>query len=224
MDDALCQLRPRYGEILARYQKLMESKSKLLKAEENREMSLAQLPEYDLQLARYGAAIISYRARFLEAMGKEAALMHSEISGGKEQLQLSYQTVSTVKDPFAPEEQLFSWLMEHLDSHRKAEEATMQCLSGVHKDDIPMTINQRDAKAYASQGQTRSAALALKFGQRELFFRDTGDYPVLLLDDVLSELDAPRQAFVATHAMGGQSIITCCEERQEFQNSNLILL
>ena len=85
-------------------------------------------------------------------------------------------------------------------------------------------INGRPAKAFASQGQTRSAALALKFGQRELFFRDTGEYPVLLLDDVLSELDAPRQSFVASHAMGGQTIITCCEERQAFQNSRLIRL
>ena len=224
MDDALCQLRPRYGEILARYQKLLESKSKLLKTEEHRDLALAQLPEYDLQLARYGAAIISYRARFLEALGKEAALMHSEISGGKEQLQLSYQTVSTVKDPFAPEEQLFSWLMEHLDSHRKAEEATMQCLSGVHKDDIPMTINDRDAKAYASQGQTRSAALSLKFGLREMLRRDSGEYPILLLDDVLSELDGARQAFVAQHAMGGQSIITCCEGQNAFGNAHVIHL
>ena len=224
VDDALCQLRPRYGEILSRYQKLLDSKSKLLKTEENRESALAMLPEYDLQLARYGAALISYRARFLESLGKEASLMHSEISGGKEQLAVTYQTVSTVKDPFAPEEQLFSWLMEHLESHRKAEEATMQCLSGVHKDDMPMTICGRDAKAFASQGQTRSAALSLKFGLRELLRRDSGEYPILLLDDVLSELDAARQAFVAQHAMGGQNIITCCEGQNAFGSAHVIEL
>lgn len=224
LDDGLCQLRPRYGELLSRYQKLLESKSKLLKTEERREAALAQIPEYDLQLARCGAAMISYRARFLQALSREAALMHGEISGGKERLEVGYQTVSTVKDPFASEQQLFDWLMEHLDIHRRAEEATMQCLSGIHKDDLPMTINGREAKAYASQGQTRSAALSLKFGLRELLRRDTGEYPVLLLDDVFSELDGARQAFVAQHAMGGQSIITCCEGQSAFGNAHVIEL
>ena len=100
----------------------------------------------------------------------------------------------------------------------------MQCLSGIHKDDMPLTINGRDAKAYASQGQTRSAALSLKFGLRELLRRDSGEYPVLLLDDVLSELDGARQAFVAQHAMGGQSIITCCEGETAFGKANVIRL
>ena len=150
--------------------------------------------------------------------------MHAAIAGGKETLTLQYKTVSTVTDPFAEPSVIEGQLRDHLESHRLAELQSGSCLSGLHKDDLELFINDRPAKAFASQGQTRSAALALKFGQRELFFRDTGEYPVLLLDDVLSELDAPRQAFVATHAMGGQSIITCCEERQEFQNSNLILL
>ena len=137
---------------------------------------------------------------------------------------LCYRTVSTVQDPFAEPSRVEGWLRDHLESHRTAELQAGACLSGLHRDDVELFINGRPAKAFASQGQTRSAALALKFGQRELFFRDTGEYPVLLLDDVLSELDAPRQAFVASHAMGGQTIITCCEERQAFQNSRLIRL
>ena len=87
-----------------------------------------------------------------------------------------------------------------------------------------LSINGRDAKAYASQGQTRSAALSLKFGLRELYKRDSGEYPILLLDDVLSELDGARQAFVAQHAMGGQSIITCCEGQEAFGQANVIQL
>lgn len=224
VDDGLCQLRPRYGQLLSRYQHLLDSKSKLLKTQENRESALAMLPEYDLQLAGCGASLIAYRARFIQALHGEAQKMHREISGGKESLTLDYQTVSTVKDPFASEEQLFHWLMEHLAAHRRAEEATMQCLSGIHKDDVLMAINGRDARAYASQGQTRSAALSLKFGLRELLRRDTGEYPILLLDDVLSELDPARQAFVAQHAMGGQSIITCCEGQSAFGRANVINL
>ena len=167
---------------------------------------------------------MGYRAKCCRGLLEECGKLHEAISGGKETLTLRYKTVSTVTDPFAPSNVIEGQLRDHLESHRMAEIQSGSCLSGLHKDDVELDINGRPARAFASQGQTRSAALALKFAQRELFFRDTGEYPVLLLDDVLSELDAPRQAFVASHTMGGQSIITCCEERQEFQNSHLILL
>ena len=223
LDSAISQIRPRYGDLLSRYEKLLDSKSRLLKMEEPRP-SAELIAAYDEQLARIGAHLMGYRAKFCRGLGEECGKMHAAISGGKETLTLQYKTVSTVTDPFAEPSVIEGQLRDHLESHRLAELQSGSCLSGLHKDDLELFINDRPAKAFASQGQTRSAALALKFGQRELFFRDTGEYPVLLLDDVLSELDAPRQAFVATHAMGGQSIITCCEERQEFQNSNLILL
>ena len=223
LDAAICQIRPRYGDLLVRYEKLLESKSRLLKQEEFRP-SAELIASYDDQLAAIGSHLMGYRAKFCRGLNEECGKLHEAISGGKEQLTLQYKTVSTVTDPFAEPSVIEGQLRDHLESHRNAELQSGNCLSGLHKDDVELEINGRSARAFASQGQTRSAALALKFGQRELFFRDTGEYPVLLLDDVLSELDAPRQAFVASHAMGGQSIITCCEERQEFQNSHLILL
>lgn len=222
LNDALCQLRPRYGAILARYEKLLESKSKLLKQDTPPEEAL--IASFDAQLSLLGAELVGYRARLCRGLGEECPRLHSAISGGKEQLALEYHTVKTVSDPFAPVQEIVRQLSEHLQTHRQAELAVGQCLSGVHKDDVELFINGRSARAYASQGQTRSAALALKFGLRELFFRDGGEYPLLLLDDVLSELDAPRQAFVASHAMGGQSIITCCEERPEFMNAGIVRL
>ena len=223
LDSAICQIRPRYGDLLARYEKLLDSKSRLLKMEEPRP-SVELIASYDDQLAQIGSHLMGYRAKFCRGLAEECGKLHEAISGGKEQLTLQYKTVSTVTDPFADPSVIEGQLRDHLESHRLAELQSGSCLSGLHKDDLELNINGRPARAFASQGQTRSAALALKFGQRELFFRDTGEYPVLLLDDVLSELDAPRQAFVASHAMGGQSIITCCEERQEFQKGNLILL
>ena len=223
LDSAICQIRPRYGDLLARYEKLLESKSHLLKQEEPRP-SVELIASYDDQLAQIGALLLGYRAKFCRGLSEECGKLHEAISGGKETLTLRYKTVSTVTDPFAPADIIQGQLRDHLESHRMAELQSGSCLSGLHKDDVELDINGRPARAFASQGQTRSAALALKFAQRELFFRDTGEYPVLLLDDVLSELDAPRQAFVASHTMGGQTIITCCEERQEFQNSHLILL
>ncbi len=222
LDDALCQLRPRYEALLSRYGRLLESKSRLLRQETPPDRAL--VASFDEQLSLFGAQLLGYRARFCRGLQEESARLHAAISGGREQLELQYRTVSTVTDPFAPPEVVAAQLSEHLAAHRQAELAAGQCLSGLHRDDLELLLNGRSARAYASQGQTRSAALALKFGQRELFYRDGGEYPLLLLDDVLSELDAPRQAFVATHAMGGQSIITCCEERREFSDAGVIRL
>lgn len=222
IDNGLCQMRPRYGEILGRYEKLLEQKSRLLKAEDGQPRAKELLPDYNLQLARYGAALVSYRARFCRGLGEECRRMHREISGGKETLDISYQTVHTVQNPFAEESRIADWLLEHLSALESAELQSGLCLSGVHKDDLLLSINGREARAFASQGQTRSAALSLKFGLRELLYRDFGEYPVLLLDDVLSELDGARQAFVAQHAMGGQSIITCCEGKNAFGGANVI--
>ena len=87
---------------------------------------------------------------------------------------------------------------------------TRQCLSGPHKDDLEVLIDGVSAKTFASQGQTRTAALSLKLASREIIQQDTGEWPVLLLDDVLSELDAKRQEFVLRRITGGQVFITCC--------------
>ena len=105
-------------------------------------------------------------------------------------------------------------LRDHQERHRQAELDSRQCLSGPHKDDLLVELDGRSAKTYGSQGQTRTAALSLKLAQRDIFFQETGEYPVLLLDDVLSELDARRQAFVLNHIQGGQIFITCCEEEK----------
>lgn len=107
---------------------------------------------------------------------------------------------------------IFEQLLRHQEAHRAAEIASRQCLSGPHKDDLIVEIDGNLAKTYSSQGQTRTAALSLKLAAREIFQQDTGEYPVLLLDDVLSELDPKRQEFVLNRIQGGQVFITCCED------------
>ncbi len=94
---------------------------------------------------------------------------------------------------------------------RQAELDSGSCLVGAHKDDLSITINGADARIYASQGQARTAALSMKLAEREIFLAETGETPVLLLDDVLSELDAARQEFVLNRIGGGQTLVTCCE-------------
>ena len=212
MDSSLTQLRPRYAEALAEYQRLLEHKSRILKDADERPDLLDTLPEFDRRMAETGAVLIYYRARFARLLNTYAAESHLDCSGGKEELAVVYQTVKTVTDPFAGVQAIMEQLTEHQRSHAAAERAARQCLSGPHKDDLEVTINGLSAKSFASQGQTRTAALALKLAQREIHRDLTGEYPVLLLDDVLSELDPKRQEFVLNRIGGGQVFITCCED------------
>ena len=210
-DLALCGLRPNYDAALTEYHRILEQKSRILKDRFENPALLDILPEYNLRLCQVGALLISYRARFYEGLEKSAAKFHSQFSGGVENFQLQYKTVSTVKDPFAPVSVLTEDLLEHLARHTKAELETAQCLTGPHKDDFTVSLSGIDLKAYGSQGQTRTAAISLKLAQRELMGREWGEEPVLLLDDVLSELDPGRQDFVLNQIVSGQVFITCCE-------------
>ena len=210
-DLALCQLRPNYDAALTEYNRILEQKSRILKDRFENPALLDILPEYNTRLCQVGALLISYRARFYEGMEKSAAKFHSQFSGGVENFTLDYKTVSTVKDPFATVNQLTNDLLDHLDRHYRAELETAQCLTGPHKDDFTVSLSGIDLKSYGSQGQTRTAAISLKLAQRELMGREWGEEPVLLLDDVLSELDPGRQDFVLNQIVSGQVFITCCE-------------
>ena len=212
MDTALCQLRPRYAAALAEYNRTYDHKTRILRDSEERPDLLATLPDFNERLVRFGAVLIHYRQQFAARLNEYAAIHHSECSGGKEKLEIQYQTVSSVTDPAADVAVLTEQLREHMESHQAAERASRLCLSGPHKDDLLVTIDGREAKQYASQGQTRTAALALKLAEREIYKNATGEYPVLLLDDVLSELDPKRQEFVLNRINGGQVFITCCED------------
>ena len=211
LDTVICQLRPNYDAALTEYGKLLEQKSALLKDRFDHPSMLAVLPEYNSRMAQLGAYLISYRARFVKALSEEAQKFHEEFSSGKENLHLEYKTVSNISDPFAPVEELRQLLLEHQSSHERAELESGQCLSGPHKDDFEASINGLSVSAFASQGQTRTATISIKLAERELLRRDTGEEPLLLLDDVLSELDAGRQDFVLNRLRSGQVMITCCE-------------
>lgn len=211
MDLSLCQLRPRYVEALAEYNRLYEHKTRILRDSEEFPGLLETLPDFNVRLCQTGAVLIHYRARFVRALAEHASQAHAECSGGREELTLAYQTVKTVTDPFADQAVLAAALAEHQAAHYEAELASRLCLSGPHKDDIDVTVNGRSARQYCSQGQVRTAALAMKLAEREIHKNVFGEYPVMLLDDVLSELDPRRQEYVLNRIAGGQIFITCCE-------------
>lgn len=210
-DTSLCQLRPNYEAALAEYNRILEQKSRILKDYSENPALLEILPDYNARLCQVGALLISYRARFYDALGKAAKECHELFSGGKEEFCLTYKTVSTVSDPFAPVKVLQDDLLAHLESHYRAEMESRQCLTGPHKDDFDVTLSGMSIRAFGSQGQTRTAAISLKIAQRALMEKESGETPVLLLDDVLSELDPGRQDFILNQIDRGQVFITCCE-------------
>ena len=211
MDQSLCQLRPRYARALAEYHRLYEHKTRILRDREENPGLLAMLPDFNEGMCRMGAILIHYRAQYCRALDAYAAPAHGDCSGGREKLKLRYETVKTVIDPFAKTEDIAQNLREHQQSHYHAELSSGLCLSGPHKDDFLVEVNGRSARQFCSQGQVRTAALCLKLADREIHRSAVGEYPVMLLDDVLSELDPKRQEYVLNRISGGQVFITCCE-------------
>ena len=212
LDECICQLRPRYAQALSEYKRLQEHKTRILRDSEDKPSLLDALDEFSLGMAMAGAVLIYYRAHFIRRLQETAPAIHADFSGSRETLSLRYETVSTVTDPMAPPREILPALLAHQEAHRAAEIASRTCLTGPHKDDLAVELSGQCARTYASQGQTRTAALSLKLSAREIFQADTGEYPVLLLDDVLSELDKRRQEFVLNRIRGGQTFITCCED------------
>lgn len=211
MDLSLSQLRPKYAEALAEYHRLYEHKTRILRDSEEQPSLLSMLPDFNRRMCSVGAVLLHYRAQYCRALSAYASPIHADCSGGKEQLTLQYQTVKTVEDPFAPVAEIEQQLRQHQESHYHAEIASRLCLSGPHKDDFSVEVNGLSARHFCSQGQVRTAALSLKLADREIHKNAVGEYPVMLLDDVLSELDPKRQEYVLNRISGGQVFITCCE-------------
>ncbi|NLC72369.1 MAG: DNA replication/repair protein RecF [Ruminococcaceae bacterium] len=212
IDSAISQLRPSYAAIISEYGRLHEQKTAILRDWREKPSLLDVLDDFSEQICRVGSSVIRYRASFIKKMSEVAESIALDISEGEDNLSLNYKTVSTVADPMATEKQIYYALLDHAESHREAEIASGFCLTGPHKDDMEIIINGNPARAFASQGQTRTAALALKLSERDIYLKETGEEPVLLLDDVLSELDDKRQEFLLNRIEGGQVLITCCQD------------
>ncbi|NMA07673.1 MAG: DNA replication/repair protein RecF [Clostridiales bacterium] len=208
LDTALSQLRPLYGELVNEYTRLHAHIVRILRDREP--AMLGTLDDFYYRLCCVGARMIPYRASFCTALTELTEKYHADISGG-EALSVRYETVSTVRDLSASPTELGRALWEHYIAHKEASLRSGNVLTGPHRDDLVFTIDGQNAREYASQGQVRTAALACKLAEREIFTRADRTPPVLLLDDVLSELDAARRAYVLRGITGGQVFITACD-------------
>ena len=207
MDLELCQLNKVYLQELTSYNKVLNQRNKLLKDIGFQPGLTETLDVWDMQLVSYGKKIISLRKRFMEELGEIIRRIHSNLTGQKEEIRLLYEP--------DVEEEVFE---EKLQSAREKDLRFRVTSVGPHRDDFCVQTNGIDIRKYGSQGQQRTAALSLKLAEIELVKKIVKDYPVLLLDDVLSELDSKRQEHLLSEITHIQTLITCTG-LDEFVNS-----
>lgn len=199
LDGIAAQLAPTYYQATQHYQRVLLQRNNALRAlAEGR--GGVDLEIWDAQLARYGAEIWRRRRALVAALAERAQVWHAELSSGRERL--SMQLVPGLEAAPADAD----WgelLIRQLQAGRARELARGQTLWGPHRDDLALAIDDREAKAFASQGQQRTVVLALKLAELDVFRREAGESPLLLLDDVLAELDIRRQNALLA-AIGGE--------------------
>lgn len=200
IDMELCQLNPKYYYNLVQYNKVLNVRNSILR---NRNINKDILDVYDMQLVEFGYNIIIDRLEYIQKLNKYSAKIHSEITSGKEKIEFKY--TSTIKDLENIKENFYSLLEKN--RVRDCERGITSV--GPHRDDFTVLINDIDTKSYGSQGQQRTAVLTIKFSSLKIIKELTGEHPVLLLDDVLSELDFSRKRYILSTIGDIQTIITC---------------
>lgn len=211
IDMSLCQLRPAYYSALQNYQKLLEQKNVLLKRMEGRRDMAPMLGLYNEKLAGYAADIISMRGAYLNRLQHFGSQVQLELSSGAEELTLEYQPSPRV-DPAMDRQEMQTVIAREMDRHVERELLIRSALMGCHRDNFDIRINGYSAKSYGSQGQQRSCVLALKMAECNIFKELYGEYPILLLDDIMSELDSSRKQYIVGHISDRQVVITCCDK------------
>lgn len=209
LDTALCQLRPRYANLLTRYNHTLVQRNTLLKDLYSHSELLDTLEIWDDQIAALGASIIFDRVRYIEKLSAFAAEFYSGLSQGHEKFNAVYLQHSGLE--FSDVYELKELLLKELKKSRKDDIMSGSTSIGPHRDDLLITVDGKSARTFGSQGQKRSCALSLKLSEAAVIKELTGEQPIALLDDVMSELDSSRQDYILNHIDGWQVFITCCE-------------
>lgn len=200
LDIELCKLNSRYYHSLTQYKKILNDRNLTMK-KWNTNIDIIDV--YDKQLSEFGAIIIKDRMRYIEQLNEKGKIIHSDITSKNEIIEFKYLT--PIKDLDNIKENLYMLLCKN----RKRDMETRTTSIGPHRDDFSIDINGIDARVFGSQGQQRTSVLTIKFGALAIIKELTGEYPVLLLDDVLSELDTKRQEYILNSIKEVQTLITC---------------
>lgn len=196
----LCQLSPQYYHNLVQYNKVLNERNSILK---QRNVDLSVLEIYDEQLAEYGEYIIKRRVEYIQKLNDKGKEIHKEITSEKENIRFDY--VTNVKNMDIIKNELLSLLIKNREKDIERHITSI----GPHRDDFSIYINDIDTRSFGSQGQQRTSILTIKFASLKIIKEQTGEFPVLLLDDVLSELDTNRQRYILNSINEVQTIITC---------------
>ena len=212
MDVAISQLRPLYLRSLQRYNHILAQRNRLIKSAKDDPSGFENTVEFwSLQLAREASFITRSRLGYLDRAAAELRDCFSEMTGNAEIPSLEYDFSFRISPDDAYDREKFERLfMQQLTENHEREIAAGSTLWGVHKDDIDIKLNGKSARFYASQGQQRSLALGLKLAESAISEKDSGEKPVLLLDDVFSELDSSRREYLTGRMTRGQVIMTSC--------------
>ena len=213
IDLCVSQIKPAYSKTVAKYENVLLQRNALLKNISLGISSPADLDVWDEQMSRLGAYISVLKYQYTKKLSIFAKKLYDEISNYREDFSLGY--LSTVYQSLEGREdwsgEMAAEYLEMLRRNRNEDIRVGFTSAGIHRDDVGVIINGSLAKDFGSQGQNRSAALAMKLGQAFILNEETSEMPVILLDDVLSELDRSRREFIISKLSGMQVFITCCE-------------
>lgn len=209
IDLALCQLKANYRNVLKEYNRCLAQRNILLKNIKNNKSLEEMLPIWNINLAKAGAKIIYQRKKYVEALLPYTKDIFLGLSSGKEQIDLILKGDFDYSD--LDKDEIENKLLETLEQNQKIDILNGVSSSGPHRDDLEILINGKSAKNFGSQGQQRSCVLALKLAEASLLRDMTGEEPIALLDDVMSELDEKRQDYILNHIKNWQVFITCCD-------------
>lgn len=212
IDTALCQLKPSYAEGLARFRHTLQQRNALLKDIYLNSQLYDLLDTLDIQLAEYSARVIGERLKYIDILSRYSGEIYSGISENREKISVKYSRTDIDKEISLGD--LREIELQNLKNARKEDVINKITTVGPHRDDLEILINNVSARSFGSQGQQRSCALALKLGESEIIKSVTGETPVALLDDVMSELDEKRQDYVLNHINDRQVFLTCCDPSQ----------
>ncbi len=213
LDAAISQLKPAYLAALTDYATVLKQRNALLKNEEQDVRT--RMPLLDVltaQMAELNTRIVLTRMKYVRLLDTSVGGFLEDMTAGREHASLAYRSDSEPEAHGEDGAEISRAFYEKCMSYAQREFAAQTTLHGCHKDDILISLDGREARLYASQGQDRSIALAMKLGEGELSRAATGEYPVFLFDDVLSELDSGRQQYLMQRLGGRQVIMTSCNE------------
>lgn len=216
IDSAICREKLQNAVVLSKYNRLLTQRNSLLKDIYKRPSLEETLCIWDEPLIQNGAILVKKRLEYITMLTKKAEEFHKGISKGKEELKIRYISSADIKAEDTVKE-IEEKLRNKFESNKKDDIRTGVTNFGPHRDDVEILINNKNAKTFASQGQQRSAVLSLKLAEATVLRERMGEEPVILLDDVLSELDAGRQDFLLNELKGCQVFITCCEKSNKEQ-------